>query len=150
MVKKKKVLVAGSFQIIHPGHIKLLEAAARLGNVWVVIARDVNVRKEFPVIVGEAQRCAVVESLKPVHRAVLGSVHDMLEPVKEIRPDIILLGPDQMSKDALTLLLRKAGLDGKIVVKRLKKRFLKHKLSSTSKIVKRILEKLAASTTTIS
>jgi len=136
--KKKKVLVAGTFQIIHPGHVRFLKEAARLGQVWVVISRNRNVRKEFPVVVDEKQRLEVVQALKPVHKAILGSENDFLEPVRRVRPDIILLGPDQMSKECLKAKLKAMGLKCRIEVRKLKKRIRKHKLHSTSRIIREI------------
>ena len=42
----KKVLIAGTFDIIHPGHINLIKQAKEFGDfLVVVIARDKNVIK---------------------------------------------------------------------------------------------------------
>ena len=138
--KKKKVLVAGTFQIIHPGHVRFLNEAARLGQVWVVISRNRNVRKGFPVVVDEKQRLDVVQALKPVYKAILGSENDFLAPVRRVRPDIILLGPDQMSKECLKAKLKAAmGLKCmEIEVRKLRKKIRKHKLHSTSRIIREI------------
>jgi len=136
--KKKKVLVAGAFQIIHPGHVRFLNEAARLGQVWVVISRNRNVKKEFPIVVDEKQRLEVVQALKPVHKAILGSETDFLEPVRRVRPDIILLGPDQMSKECLKAKIKAMGIKCRIEVRKLKKRIRKHKLHSTSRIIREI------------
>ncbi|MFX1355154.1 MAG: adenylyltransferase/cytidyltransferase family protein, partial [Promethearchaeota archaeon] len=95
---KKKVLIAGTFDIIHPGHIFLINEAAKMGDVYVIVATDKN-RKlysgEAPVI-PEQQRLEVVRSIKNVREARLGRHdNDTLKTVEEINPDIILLGPDQ-------------------------------------------------------
>jgi len=42
----RKVLVAGTFDILHPGHIFLINEAAKLGEVHVIVATDKN-RKSF-------------------------------------------------------------------------------------------------------
>lgn len=97
IIEKKKVLVAGTFDIIHPGHVELLKFASSLGLVYVVIARDSTVlklKKRKPIL-DEKSRLALVSSIKYVYEAVLGDEEDMLKPVELIRPDIILLGPDQ-------------------------------------------------------
>ena len=94
---RPKVFVAGTFEIIHPGHIELLKYAASLGEVHVVVARDSNVvrfKGRVPVI-PENVRVEVVSSIKYVKTARLGDREDVLVPIGEIRPNIILLGPDQ-------------------------------------------------------
>ena len=92
-----RVLVAGTFDILHPGHIYLLEEARKLGNVTAIIARDENVKriKGKPTVFNEDERRLIVGSLKMVESAVLGDPDDFFAKVKEIQPDIILLGPDQ-------------------------------------------------------
>jgi FAD synthetase len=140
---KKRVLIAGTFDLIHPGHIYLINEAAKMGNVHVVIATDKNREKysgEKP-IVPEQQRLEVIKSIKNVTAARLGRHdNDTLKTVEEINPDIILLGPNQ-KYDLNTL---KNGLASKglthIEVKRLESYYDKYKLHSSSLIKKKILE----------
>jgi len=140
---KKKVLIAGTFDLIHPGHIFLINEAAKMGDVYVVVATDRNREKysgETPII-PEAQRLEVVKNIKNVKSARLGrSDNDTLKTVEEINPDIILLGPDQ-KYDINTL---KEGLDQKglnrIEVKRLDSYYNKYKLHSSSLIKKKIIQ----------
>ena len=42
---KKRVLVTGVFDIIHPGHLFLFEKAAELGDVIAIVAADENAKK---------------------------------------------------------------------------------------------------------
>jgi FAD synthetase len=118
MLKRRRVLVAGTFDIIHPGHIELLKHAWRLGEVYVVVARDSNATKikgRRPVV-PEEQRLAVVSSLKYVSKAVLGSEKDLLEPITKIKPDYILLGPDQWAREEwLRGELAKRGLSAEVI-----------------------------------
>ena len=88
-----KVVVAGTFDILHPGHVYLFEEAAKLGDVYVIIARDCNITKK--TIFTEDERLKMVQSLKLVKKAVLGNKHDFFEPIMQINPDYIFLGPDQ-------------------------------------------------------
>ncbi|MFW9818726.1 MAG: adenylyltransferase/cytidyltransferase family protein [Candidatus Thorarchaeota archaeon] len=96
--KKKKILVAGTFDIIHAGHIYLINEAAKLGDVFVVVATDKN-RELFSgqrPIIPQEQRLEIIKNIKNVKDARLGrSDNDTLKTVEEINPDIILLGPDQ-------------------------------------------------------
>jgi len=115
-----KVLVAGTFDILHPGHLHFLNKAFELGLPHVVISRDINVlrNKGRPPVMNEQDRLLVVSSLKPVYRAVLGDLEDHLKPLLEIRPDIVLLGPDQpVDENNLVKELEKRGLPSTKVVR---------------------------------
>ncbi len=141
---RTKVLTAGTFEIIHPGHIYYLKEAWKLGRVITIIARDSTVRKikKRDVIIGEEQRLEVVSSLYYVHKARLGYEDDILKVVEEERPDIILLGPDQpFDEDKILSELKRRGLDT-IQVKRLNKR-IEGELYSTTNIIRKILEKFS-------
>jgi FAD synthetase len=135
-------LIAGTFDLIHPGHIYLINEAAKMGDVYVIVATDKN-RKlysgEIPVI-PENQRLEVIRSVKNVKEARLGrSDNDTLKTVEEINPDIILLGPDQKyNLETLKRGLRDKGLDH-IEVKRLDIYYDKYKLHSSSLIKKKII-----------
>lgn len=136
---KKKVLVAGTFDIIHPGHIFLINEAAKMGDVYVIVATDKNrelYSGETPTI-PEQQRLEVVQSIKNVKEARLGRHdNDTLKTVEEINPDIILLGPDQ--KYDISILksgLKKKGLNH-IQVRRLETYYDKYELHS-SRLIKR-------------
>ena len=139
----KKVLIAGTFDIIHPGHLYLINEAAKMGSVYVIVATDMN-RKiysgEIPII-SEDQRLEVIKSIKNVKEARLGrSDNDTLKTVEEINPDVILLGPDQ--KYDLETLKRELKIRGlsNIMVKRLDTYYEKYALHSSSLIKKKIIE----------
>lgn len=141
---KKKILVAGTFDILHPGHIFLINEAAKLGDVYIVIATDKNrelYSGEAP-IVPEQQRYEVMKSIKNVKDIKLGRHdNDTLRTVEEINPDIILLGPDQkFSAQKLQNALKMKGLKH-IEVRRLENYYDKFKLHSSSLIKKKIIEK---------
>ena len=94
---KMKVVIAGTFDIIHPGHIYLFEEASKCGDVYVIIARDKNVEKikgRKPIF-NENERKLMVENIKYVKKAYLGDLDDFFKVIKIIDPDIIFLGPDQ-------------------------------------------------------
>lgn len=92
-----RVMASGVFDIIHTGHISYLEQARSHGDeLVVVVACDNTVRrKKHEPITPEDMRVRIVGSLKPVDRAVLGKDGDILETVREIDPDVIVLGFDQ-------------------------------------------------------
>ena len=102
MEKKKIVLAGGVFDIIHPGHIHTLNAAKALGDVLVVaIATDKTAQKmkKRPPLHNQELRCELVTCLSMVDRAVIGHEDDIFETVKEIKPNIIVLGYDQIHQE---------------------------------------------------
>ncbi|HTY15747.1 MAG TPA: adenylyltransferase/cytidyltransferase family protein [Methanoregulaceae archaeon] len=91
-----KVVATGTFDIIHPGHLFYLAESRKLGDeLYVIVARDANVRHKPRPVIREEQRRNIVASLKPVDYAVLGDLNDMFRPIEEIRPDIITIGYNQ-------------------------------------------------------
>ena len=114
-----------------------------MGDVYVIVATDKN-RKlysgETPII-PENQRLEVIKNVKNVKEARLGrSDNDTLKTVEEIKPDIILLGPDQKyNQDTLKQGLKEKGLKD-IIVKRLNTYYDKYELHSSSLIKKRIID----------
>ncbi|MGC1120183.1 MAG: adenylyltransferase/cytidyltransferase family protein [Candidatus Methanofastidiosia archaeon] len=88
------VIVAGTFDVLHPGHMYLFEEAAALGDLYVIIARDCNINKKR-IIFNEEERLKMVQSLKPVKRAILGDEKDFFRPIEDISPNYLFLGPDQ-------------------------------------------------------
>ncbi len=136
----RKVLAAGTFDIIHLGHVTMLWDAKRLagddGELVVVVAKDENVRrfKGRDPIVPQEKRLYVVSNLKPVDRAVLGK-DNPLDSILEERPDVIALGYDQWAEEGwLKEELRKRGLNVEVV------RLPKYGNQSTSSIVNRIVK----------
>jgi len=94
-------MVAGTFDIIHVGHIRFLKAAKRLAEnseLIVVVARNSTVRKvkNREPIFDENERLEIVRELKPVDKAILGKENcSLLEIIEDVKPDIIALGYDQ-------------------------------------------------------
>ena len=70
-----KVMIAGTFDILHTGHIALINAAAEIGDVYVIIARDSSVEKfkEQKPIMPETQRMEIIRNIKGVKHVELGS-----------------------------------------------------------------------------
>jgi len=141
----KTVLTSGAFDLLHYGHIRLLEEAKRLGGpdarLVVIVARDETIRrlKGRPPVIPEDQRRAVVEALKVVDEALLGYQNlDMATVIDSVNPDIIAVGYDQ---DGIEAMAKKAieerGLN--VDVKRISK-FGQNDLDSSSKIKRKIVE----------
>lgn len=134
----RKVVATGTFDIIHPGHIRYLEEAKKLGDYLIVIvAREKNVRHKPKPVIPEEQRLRVVRALKPVDEAILGDDEDMFRPIERIRPDVIALGHDQhFDEEWLRSELRKRGIEVEVVRIEAKEEC---GLCSSARIVERIL-----------
>ncbi|MCL1979222.1 MAG: adenylyltransferase/cytidyltransferase family protein [Methanomassiliicoccaceae archaeon] len=133
-----RVMASGVFDIIHTGHIHYLQQAKALGDeLIVVVACDDTVRKnKHEPITPESMRVKIVSSMKPVDKAILGKGGDIFDVVKEISPDIIVLGFDQTFKEAdLAKRLKENGL-GHIKVTRASE--YADDLTATRKIIKKI------------
>lgn len=94
----KRVMVFGTFDILHPGHIWFLKAAKKYGDFLIVsIAREKFVRqiKGHKPRHTESERKWLLESLKFVDKIVLGSKNDYISHIVAQRPDVIALGYDQ-------------------------------------------------------
>ncbi|MEK6891677.1 MAG: adenylyltransferase/cytidyltransferase family protein [Nanoarchaeota archaeon] len=94
----KLVMCAGTFDIIHPGHLYFLSEAKKFGDkLIVVVARDdtsERMKGKKPVH-NEKIRLEQVRGLEIVNQAVLGKTGSIFNIVEEIKPNIICLGYDQ-------------------------------------------------------
>ncbi|MFH0952131.1 MAG: adenylyltransferase/cytidyltransferase family protein [Patescibacteria group bacterium] len=119
-MKKPTVLVFGTFDRLHPGHLNFLKQAARYGNVTVVVARDNNVKlvKKHRPIERERRRLNQLNRLSIVKQALLGNKKytDRYKVLNKIKPNVICLGYDQRETLAnLRKYLRKVGLLAKVI-----------------------------------
>lgn len=112
-----RVLATGTFDILHPGHIRYLEEARALGDeLWVIVSRDRMIRHKPRPIIPEEQRLMMVRALRVVDHAILGSEGDIYEPLLEIKPDIVALGYDQhFDERILQKELEARGLGARVV-----------------------------------
>jgi len=136
----KRIVATGTFDILHPGHLFYLEESRKLGDeLYVIVARDANVKHKPSPIIPEDQRLLMVAALKPVDHAVLGDLADMFRPIEEIRPDIITVGYNQhFEEEKLRSAL--AGRDIRSDVVRIG-RFGDDVLCSSRCIVQRIIDR---------
>jgi len=145
MKKGKTVLASGAFDLLHYGHVRFLEESKKAGlegaRLIVVVARDSTVKKmkgKRPVI-PEDQRRALVEALKPVDKAILGSdFFDVKDILDKVKPDVVAVGHDQIDLEkTVRELIAKLGLEIEVVKIG---RFGPEELASSSKIKLRIVE----------
>ena len=96
----KKVIVFGTFDIIHPGHEHMLKEAKEYGNYLVaIIARD-EVSKEVKgrqPKYNEQTRLNNIRKLGIADNVRLGYIDDKYQVIQEEKPDIVALGYDQIA-----------------------------------------------------
>ncbi len=101
---RRVVLTNGCFDLLHPGHLALLEAARAHGDVLVVaINSDRSVRRikgEGRPLVPEAERAETLLGLEAVDRVVVYDEPTPLEVVKALAPDVLVKGAD-WAEDAI-------------------------------------------------
>jgi rfaE bifunctional protein nucleotidyltransferase chain/domain len=95
---RRIVFTNGCFDILHPGHVRLLEAARNLGDVLVLaINTDRSVRENKgrgrPVI-AEAERAEVAAALAAVDYVVLFDEPTPREIILRVKPDVLVKGSD--------------------------------------------------------
>lgn len=93
-----KIMLFGTFDIIHAGHIHLFQSARRYGDeLIVVVARDINVKKikgSLPFH-SEYERKKILARIDLVDKVILGDKNNVCAAVHKYKPDIIMLGYDQ-------------------------------------------------------
>lgn len=95
----KKIMVFGTFDLLHPGHINFFNQAKKLAPfLIVVVARDkyvLRAKSKLPKH-SEVERTKKVRKIDTVNKAILGSVkHDFYRTIRTYKPDILALGYDQ-------------------------------------------------------
>ena len=135
-----RVMATGVFDLLHPGHLYFLTEARKLGDeLVVVVARDQTARRlKHEPYVPEHVRREMVEALKPVDRAILGSTTDIYETVVREKPKVIALGYDQVwNEKEVERECARRGVPVKVV----RIGPLPHNELATRRIVDRILER---------
>jgi D-beta-D-heptose 7-phosphate kinase/D-beta-D-heptose 1-phosphate adenosyltransferase len=98
----EKVWVNGTFDVLHIGHIKLLEYASTLGNVRVGIDTDSRVKEKK----GNSRpynsledRIEFMNSIKYVNSVVsFSSDEELRSCIEEWQPDVFVIGDDYIDK----------------------------------------------------
>jgi phosphoenolpyruvate phosphomutase / 2-hydroxyethylphosphonate cytidylyltransferase len=92
---KKKVYVGMSADLIHPGHINLLNKASDYGEVTVGLLTDSAIAsyKRVPFL-SYNQREVVINNIKGVSKVIPQETLDYTENLKQIQPDYVIHGDD--------------------------------------------------------
>jgi cytidyltransferase-like protein len=95
MQKTKTVYVGMSADIIHPGHLNVIDVARKLGDVTIGLLTDSAIAsyKRLPFMSFE-QRKIVAENIKGVSRVVAQESLDYVPNLRKYRPDYVVHGND--------------------------------------------------------
>jgi D-beta-D-heptose 7-phosphate kinase/D-beta-D-heptose 1-phosphate adenosyltransferase len=102
----KKVFVNGTFDLLHPGHLQLLNFAKSHGD-YVIVAIDTDDRvreKKGPTrpVYNQEERAFFLRMLKPVDQVEMFSNDEELELlIKGFQPDIMIVGSDWKDKSVI-------------------------------------------------
>lgn len=117
----RKVMVFGSFDVVHDGHRSLFKQARALGDeLVVVVARDETYRglRGHAPVHNEYERLRAVAGEPLVDEAFLGERDDVYQVVRRLRPSVVALGYDQDSfTDGLRERLDSFGLQSTSLVR---------------------------------
>jgi rfaE bifunctional protein nucleotidyltransferase chain/domain len=95
---KRVVFTNGCFDLLHPGHIRLLEECRALGDVLIVaINTDASVRKNkgpSRPLIPEQERAEVLAALAAVDYVSIFDEPTPREIVAAVLPDILVKGND--------------------------------------------------------
>jgi D-beta-D-heptose 7-phosphate kinase/D-beta-D-heptose 1-phosphate adenosyltransferase len=95
---KRIVFTNGCFDLIHPGHVRYLRAAKRLGDVLVVgLNSDASVRRlkgPSRPLVPQRERCEVMAALEMVDYVTVFGEDTPYNLIQQVRPDVLVKGGD--------------------------------------------------------
>ena len=117
----RRVMVFGAFDGLHPGHLDFFKQAKKYGDFLIVsVGTDKNVKtiKGKKPLFNQQERLALVVSVGPVDKTVLGAERDFYSEIKKHKPDVICLGYDQWAtEDDVRVELDRVGLTATKVIR---------------------------------
>ena len=95
---KTVVFTNGCYDLLHPGHVRLLEQARDLGDILILaLNSDASVRRikgpSRPMI-AEGERAGMAASLAAVDAVTLFDEDTPRELIAEVLPDVLIKGAD--------------------------------------------------------
>ena len=112
---KKKIMVSGSFDPIHIGHVRMILEAAEYGEVIVVAnSDDWLMRKKGYIFMPWVERAEIISSIRGVVRVehVDDSDNSVCEAIDRCRPDAFANGGDRKGNNTPEVALcNRLGID---------------------------------------
>ncbi len=99
------VLTNGCFDILHIGHITLLERARRTGDRLIVALNSDEsvhlIKGPLRPIVGQPERARILAALSAVDAVIVFNESTPLKLIEAIRPDVLVKGGDYREEDVV-------------------------------------------------
>ena len=93
--KKKIVYVAMSIDLVHPGHLNIINEASKYGTVIVGLLTDQAIASYKRVPIMEYKdRYKVVSAIKNVFKVIKQNTHDYSSNLRKLKPNYVLHGDD--------------------------------------------------------
>ncbi len=105
METKKRIMINGCFDMLHPGHLYLIKEAKKLGDFLIIGINSDECRvkqgKRKPVIPAE-KRKEMLEAIRYVDKVeIYDETHPPQELIKKYNPDIVVAGEEEGVKENL-------------------------------------------------
>jgi cytidyltransferase-like protein len=97
---RKRVLVTGCFDWFHSGHVRFFEEASALGELYVVVGHDANIKLlkgDGHPLHSQQERLYMVQSVRYVRGALLATGHGWMDAEPEIavvKPHLYVVNED--------------------------------------------------------
>jgi len=114
---ERVVAVSGGFDPLHVGHLRMIQAAAKLGSHLVVIVNDDDflVRKKGYAFMPLAERMEIVRGLRDVDDVVVAVDRDqtVCETLRLVKPHVFANGGDRRDAADIpeTVVCRELGIE---------------------------------------
>lgn len=91
----KTVYLAMSVDLIHPGHINIIQKAANLGSLTVGVLSDSAIAsyKKLPYMTLDQRKC-IIENIKGVSRVIIQDTVSYEKNIRNLKPDYVVHGDD--------------------------------------------------------
>ena len=100
--RKRIVLTNGCFDLLHVGHVKLLSASKKLGDVLIVAIDDdesvSRLKGAGRPVINSDERVRILSALDNVDYVLVFSTNELDEIIKTIRPDVLTKGSNYESE----------------------------------------------------
>ncbi|EMH0748149.1 adenylyltransferase/cytidyltransferase family protein [Proteus mirabilis] len=98
----KRIITFGTFDVLHIGHINIIERAAEFGDYLIVgVSSDslnYSKKQRYPIY-NEVDRMKIISSIKSVDEVFIEESLDLkLEYIKKYKADILIMGDDWLGK----------------------------------------------------
>jgi rfaE bifunctional protein nucleotidyltransferase chain/domain len=103
--KKRIVFTNGCFDLLHPGHIRLLRQAKSLGDILIIGLNSDSSVKQIKAssrpIIKQEERAEILAALEMVDYIVFFNETDPAKLISAIMPDVLVKGGDWAKEDII-------------------------------------------------